>query len=168
MTKFVLIVVSMLVILNSCTSKVDNGSVAPDFSLKTVDGHDVRLSDRRGKLVLLHFWADYCSECRAEFPRMQKAYAQLHGQNFELIAVNTGQSRLHVEDFKEEFGISFPMLVDEVAAVAKRYQVHALPTNFIISPEGEVRDVLVGWVSEEYLQRAVTQAENEKNKVVQR
>lgn len=141
-----------------CGGKIDKGSEAPDFSLKNVEGVQVRFAQQRGKLVLLHFWADYCSECRGEFPRMQKAYLKLRGYNFELLAVNAGQSKLHVEDFKDEYNITFPMLVDEAAAVAKKYQVRALPTNFVISPDGRILDILVGWASEEYLQRLVAQA----------
>jgi len=141
-----------MVFLEGCGTKVQEGQTFIDFTLKDSDGNSVSLSGFRGKIILLHFWADYCSECRAEFPRMEEAYKRLRNRNFELIAVNAGQSKDHVQDFKEEYAITFPMLVDESASVAKLYNVHALPTNFLISPAGVILDIRVGWVSNEYLE----------------
>ena len=110
------------------------------------------MSDFRGKLIFLHFWADWCSECRAEFPRIEKAFETLQGDtDFVILSVNAGQSKYHVEDFKEEFHIRFPMLVDEYAKSAKLYNIKGLPTTLIIDPNGNIVDIHVGWITEKYI-----------------
>lgn len=129
------------------------GQDAPKFTLPRVPQGTYSIDDIKGKTVLLHFWADWCASCRAEFPRLQKAYQQLKEQNFEIVAINSGQSPQHVQDFIDEYGITFPMLVDESTEIAKKYQVKGLPMNFFIGPDGSVRKVIIGWVTE-------TQVEN--------
>lgn len=146
----------LLFVLPGCGTKIEVGKPAPDFTVTDLQDKPVKLSDYRGKLVFLHFWADWCSECRAEFPRIEHAYEALKNDSeIAIISVNAGQSKYHVEDFKEEFGLTFPMLVDEYAKSAKLYQVEGIPTTFVIDPNGKIADIHVGWITEKYIFDAV-------------
>jgi len=146
----------LLVFLIGCGTKIEVGKPAPDFTVTDLQDKPVKLSDYRGKLIFLHFWADWCSECRAEFPRIERAYEALKNDTgFVILSVNAGQSKYHVEDFKEEFGLMFPMLVDEYAKSAKLYQVEGIPTTFVIDQNGTIVDIHVGWITEKYIFDAV-------------
>ena len=149
---FLLPLFLLVLLLPGCGNKIEVGKKAPDFTVTDLQGNSVHLSDFRGKLIFLHFWADWCSQCRAEFPRIEKAYEALKNDtSFVILSVNAGQSKYHVEDFKEEFGIQFPMLVDEYARAAKLYNIKGLPTTLIIDPNGTIVDIHVGWITEKYI-----------------
>lgn len=122
------------------------GFIAPDFTLTTLDGDQSRLSDLRGKVVLLNLWASWCGPCRAEMPAMQRLYDRYQGQGFEILAVNaTNQdSRQAAAAFVEEYGLTFPILLDIDGTVSAQYLLRALPTSFFIGPDGVIRDVVVG------------------------
>ncbi len=147
------IITLFLMIMMGCGDRMPEiGEQAPDFILNDVHGREVSLNDFKGKLVFLHFWGDWCSECRSEFPVMQTAYEQFGDETqAEIICVNVGQSKYHVEDFRIEFNVTFPMLVDEFAKTAKRYKIKGIPTTFVLSREGVILEVYVGWLTEQYI-----------------
>jgi len=124
---------------------------APDFALQDASGKMHQLNEYRGKWVLLHFWADWCASCRAEFPKLQAAWESFRSLKVVIIAVNAGQTAEHVQEFRDEFGTTFPMLIDEKAAVADKYGVRGLPMNFLVGPEQKVRRVILGWIDEKQL-----------------
>jgi peroxiredoxin len=145
--------------LFSCSSSprnsVEEGDIAPDF--KTVNGMDdlISLSEFQGKKVLIHFWADWCAECRAEFPKLEKAYQKYKMYNFEIIAINVGQSKNHVQSFVDEFNLTFPMLLDEHSEIAKQYGIRGLPTNFFIDEYMVVTKMIIGWVDEKQINQII-------------
>lgn len=147
------IITLILMFFQGCGDRMPEiGEQAPDFILNDVDGRKVSLNDFKGKLVFLHFWGDWCSECRSEFPVMQTAYEQFGDERkAEILCVNVGQSKYHVEDFKIEYNVTFTMLVDEYAKTAKRYKIKGIPTTFVLSPEGVVLEIYVGWLTERYI-----------------
>ncbi|WP_028784519.1 peroxiredoxin family protein [Thalassobacillus devorans] len=123
---------------------LEKGQKAPDFELKTMEGETVKLSDYRGKKVMLNFWATWCPPCRAEMPDMQKFY---ENKDIEILAINltqTESSRDDVGKFVEEFGLTFPILMDENAAVANQYQIKPIPTSYFIDSEGYIQYVALG------------------------
>lgn len=122
------------------------GEKAPDFVVQTLDGQQHKLSAYRGKTVLLHFWTDWCESCRKEFPKIQAYYQTLGGADFEVLAVNVGQSADVVRSFQQEFGVTFPMALDPQGTLGQQYEVRAYPTNYVINPEGIVIRRIVGWV----------------------
>ena len=132
------------------------GFLAPDFTLETLDGESVTLSDLRGQAVLVNFWATWCPPCRAEMPAFQKAYQDYEDQGFAIIAVNaTSQDNsADVAAFIEEFGLSFPVVLDNEGAVNQLYQVRSLPTSFFIDKEGVISEVVIGGPIAEALIRA--------------
>ncbi len=136
------------------------GFPAPDFRLRTLDGQVVQLSQLRGRVVIINFWASWCPPCRAEMPALQRVYEAYHDQGLELLAVNlTPQDRLpDIEAFVHKHGLTFPILLDEEGAVAQQYRVHAVPTTYFVDREGVIRDVVFGGPMAEALLRTRVEA----------
>ena len=132
------------------------GFLAPDFTLETLDGESVTLSELRGKAVLLNFWATWCPPCRAEMPAFQQAYSDYKDKDFVILAVNaTLQDNLgDIADFTEEFGLSFPIPLYVEGEANRLYQVQSLPTSFFIDKEGIISEVVIGGPIAEALIRA--------------
>lgn len=131
---------------------LEQGNQAPDFELTTVDGETVRLSELRGEKILLNFWATWCPPCRAEMPDMQK----YHEEDNEgiILAVNlleTEQSFRQVDDFLQEYGITFRILMDENTEVSSLYSAFALPTSYLINKEGIIHTKAIGTINYDYL-----------------
>ncbi len=131
------------------------GHLAPDFSLFDLDGNSLKLSDYRGKKVLVNFWATWCPPCKAEMPYMQEMYEKYHAEGFEILAVNstvTEKSRDNVVDFVAEYGLTFPIPMDEKNRVSSDYEILSFPTSFFIDSDGVIRSLTVGGMSKEYLE----------------
>ena len=122
------------------------GQEAPDFTISDIDGNPVTLSQLRGKVVLLAFWASWCPRCMEEMAFLQGLYTGFSGE-LEVLAINQETQNLsatHVAKLKEEIeglGIEFPILLDKELAVWKSYCINALPTSVILDKEGLVRFV---------------------------
>jgi cytochrome c biogenesis protein CcmG/thiol:disulfide interchange protein DsbE len=131
------------------------GFLAPDFSLSDSKGKQIRLSDYRGRPVLVNVWASWCAPCKAEMPAMQRAYTDYQGRGFEILAVNsTSQDSFEsASAFAQANGLSFPILYDSQADVARQYQIQSLPTSFFIDNDGMIRDVVIGGPMSEALLR---------------
>ncbi|RPF55899.1 TlpA disulfide reductase family protein [Aquisalibacillus elongatus] len=127
------------------------GSQAPDFELKTLEGETVKLSDYRGKRVMLNFWATWCPPCRAEMPDMQKFYEE---KDVEILAVNlysTEDSMEDVEEFVDEFGLTFQIPIDEDDDVSIEYQIMAYPTSYFVDSQGIIRHKSMGAMNYEMM-----------------
>ncbi len=114
---------------------------AVDFSLASIDGKQVRLSDMRGKVVLLNFWATWCPPCKAEMPDMEAIYRE-NGEthNFVILAVDVEEEAELARAFGKQYGLTFPLLPDPDGRVSNnRYFIRTLPTSFIIDRSGNVR-----------------------------
>ena len=122
------------------------GFPAPDFTLDTLDGSQMTLSDFRGKVVMVNLWASWCPLCRAEMPAIEQIYQENKDQGFEVLAVNTTyqDSESAAAQFVQEFGLTFPILLDRNGTVSKRYQLQALPTTYFIDRQGIIRTVAPG------------------------
>lgn len=132
------------------------GFLAPAFTLSTLDGREMALDDLRGKAVLINVWATWCPPCRAEMPAMQRIYEEYREQGFEILAVNsTAQDTLaNLDPFIVEYGLTFPILLDQQGDVTRLYRVLSLPTSFFVGPDGIIREVVVGGPMDEALLRA--------------
>ena len=130
------------------------GQPAPDFALHSLDGQVVRLSDFRGRPVLVNFWATWCGPCRAEMPDLQAVYAE-QKDSLVILAVNVegmapDLARGLARDFRDELGLTFPILLDSPNGdVFHQYKLKGLPDSFFIDREGILREVVFGPMSRE-------------------
>jgi peroxiredoxin len=117
-------------------------ALAPDFRLASPDGTSMALSDLRGKVVLLNFWATWCPPCTGEMPDLNSLYRQ-HGneKDFVVVGVNLRERPVEVASFARERGIAFPLLLDRDGHVTGQdYRIRTLPASVIIDREGRIRD----------------------------
>lgn len=124
--------------------EVNSLQVAPDFALKTIQGKKIQLSDYKGKVVLLSFWATWCPPCRKEVPdfvRLQNEYGR---QGFAVIAVAVGDSRQHVEDFVDRNGMALAVGLGDYKLRQLYGGVNSLPTNFLVGRDGRVHYKIPG------------------------
>lgn len=132
------------------------GFLAPDFTLETLEGESVTLSDLRGQVVLVNFWATWCPPCKAEMPAFEQAYQDYADKGFVLLAVNAIQqdSVPAIDIFKANNGLSFPILLDTDSSISRAYQVQSLPTSFFVDKDGVISEVVIGGPMAEALIRA--------------
>jgi peroxiredoxin len=114
------------------------GIEAPDFQLKDLQGHTVKLSDFRGKKVMLNFWAPWCPPCKQEMPEMQK-FHEAAGNEVSILAVNI-DPQYNSAKFLGKMGITFPILLDGEDKVNTQYGVMTIPTTFFIDEKGIIQD----------------------------
>jgi len=131
------------------------GFLAPDFELKTTTGEAIKLSDLRGQAVLVNLWATWCPPCRAEMPAIEKVYNEYKDDGLVVLAVNmTYQDTFsNIAPFVDEYGLTFPILLDETGSVGKDYQLRSLPSSFFVDRKGIIREVVIGGPMAEALLR---------------
>lgn len=129
---------SLAALRNIGMTVFDEPVEAPDFTLNYLNGEEVSLSDFRGKVVFLNFWATWCGPCRVEMPSMNDLHADLKDENFVLLAVNQQEEPSVVADFVEEQGYDFPILMDRNGRTSYQYGIRGIPTTYIIGPDGNV------------------------------
>jgi peroxiredoxin len=120
------------------------GSPAPEIVLKDLQGRDVKLSDLRGKVVLVNFWATWCKPCKEEMPAMQASYDKLRDKGFVVLAVNELEDTARVAEHIRTHGHTFEVVMDHNNEVANMYGVVGLPASFLIDPQGIVRERISG------------------------
>ncbi len=130
----------------------EEGAAAADFTLETLDGTTISLQGLRGTPVMVTFWASWCGPCRVEIPHMVALYGESAERGFEILAVNMGDSPGQAQEFAEEMGMTFPVLLDRHGEVAYAYHVHGIPTSVFVDAEGIIRHVHVGTLSAADLQ----------------
>ncbi|HEX8990314.1 MAG TPA: redoxin domain-containing protein [Anaerolineales bacterium] len=122
------------------------GFLAPDFSLADPQGTRYSLAALRGRPMLINIWATWCPPCRAEMPTIEQYYRQYRQQGLVVLAVDaTSQDNpLDIVPFTQQYGLTFPILLDETGDVARRYQLESLPSSFFINRDGSVAEVVIG------------------------
>ena len=125
--------------------------MAPDFTVQMFDGKTVKLSDLKGKVVLLNFWATWCPPCRAELARVEKEIIEkFKGKPFVFLPISRGEKRDAVAAFREKMGYSFPMGLDTDSSIYNKYAVTYIPRNFLIDKRGKVVKASVGYDEAEF------------------
>lgn len=119
-------------------------SPAPDFTLRDLAGDRVTLSHLKGRVVFLNFWATWCPPCREEMPSMERLHQTHKGRGLLVLAVNLQESPNLVRKFARNFGLSFPILLDETGEVSSAYGARALPMTFLIDTNGSIAARAVG------------------------
>jgi thiol-disulfide isomerase/thioredoxin len=127
-----------------------------DFSLEDLSGQSVQLCDHRGKVVLVNFWATWCSPCREEMPLLQDYYFAHKDQGFVLIGINVSDRPDEVADYVEEAGYTFPIWLDPPGNILIDLKVNGLPASLLIDREGHLRRKWIGPLTEEVLEAEIT------------
>ena len=131
------------------------GFLAPEFALENGKGETVRLSELRGRPVVVNVWTSWCPPCREEMPALQRVYRDYQDKGVVILGLNsTSQdTREAALSFAAEQGLTFPILLDESGEATRLYQVRALPTTFFIDGQGIIQDVIAGGPMSEALLR---------------
>ncbi|HEY5643367.1 MAG TPA: TlpA disulfide reductase family protein [Woeseiaceae bacterium] len=131
--------------VTSIASSGLEGRPAPDFALKSATGENLRLSEYRGDVVMINFWATWCGPCRQEMPLLDELYGRYQRVGFNLLGVNIDDDSGRAMAMIEELGVSFPVLFDSRKEVSRLYEVEAMPVTVIVDREGTVRYVHHGY-----------------------
>ena len=127
------------------------GNIAPDFTLGSNRASRVSLSELRGKVVILNFWASWCPPCRHEVPALQSIHNDFGPQGVVVLTVNEGEKLENVERFAHDNGVSFTVWLDEDRWAGNIYQVRSIPTTYFIDAEGIIQDIQIGSMSREQI-----------------
>ena len=133
-----------------------DGLPLPDFTLTDMQGNSHTLSDYKGKVVMLNFWATYCGPCIKEMPSMQRLKEKMTGKPFTILAVDMAEESADVSAFlsKHNIKVDFPLLLDPDGTVVEQWMISAVPTTFILDPTGKIRYALYGgleWDNDEVI-----------------
>jgi len=126
---------------------------APDLTLQSLDGQQVSLSQYKGSVVLVNFWATWCPSCKREIPALEAAYQANKDQGFVILGVDVGEPRQVVQTFATGMGISYVVLLDEQEKMLVRYGGLGLPMSVLVDREGIIRERHIGELSGTELKR---------------
>ncbi|MFZ4816569.1 MAG: cytochrome c biogenesis protein CcdA, partial [Phototrophicaceae bacterium] len=129
---------------------IEVGQTAPDFSAFTHTGEEIRLSDLRGKVVLLNFWATWCGPCRVEMPDLEDA-ALRYGDQLVILGINNRETATQISDFADEIGVTFPLLLDLQGNLQDGFAIRSYPTTLLLDAQGIIVDKHLGFLSAEQL-----------------
>jgi peroxiredoxin len=118
---------------------------APDFTLRSVDGQNLRLQEQRGHVVLVNFWATWCGPCRQEMPHLNRLYEKYRASGLVLLGVNVDDDTRNAIGVASKLGLKFPVLPDADKNVSKQYALSAMPSTVLIDRDGRVRYVHRGY-----------------------
>ncbi len=137
-------------VIGTVVSKIapEIGAQAPDFALRDLGGNEIRLSDYRGRTVLLTFWATWCGPCRLEMPAFEDRYQELKDDGFIVLGLNFDEPVEDVRAFRDELGLSFPLLLDPGGSVQRLYRIRGYPSSIFVDPQGVVRVIHIGLITE--------------------
>lgn len=134
------------------------GQAAPDFALRRGDGSIVKLSDLRGNVVWVNFWASWCVPCKKELPDIQKLYDEKHADGFEVLAVNWKDDRETAQRFFDSRSLSLPLLFDPAGKVYDQYRLQGLPDSFFIDRDGKIAALQFGFLTEDKMRQRLKTA----------
>ncbi len=129
---------------------------APDFSLKSSAGKNLKLSEYRGDVVMINFWASWCGPCRQEMPLLEELYQQYESLGFTILGVNVEADSTKAKDMLKSIPVSFPVLYDTTSKVSKLYDVVAMPSTVLVDRDGNMRYLHQGYkpgYAEQYQQQ---------------
>lgn len=158
----IVFILAALVFLAACFPLADSLSgpapeldaVAPDFTLNDLTGTRITLSDLRGQVLLLNFWATWCGPCRVEMPAIQERYNE---GGFAVLAINFDESADKVQGFADELELSLPILLDPGGKIQEFYRVRGYPSSYFIDADGVIQFIHIGEMSKEDIENYLVQ-----------
>jgi thiol-disulfide isomerase/thioredoxin len=144
-------VASESTLIDKGSGRPANGEIAPDFSYTLADGNVQKLSELRGKRVVVNFWATWCLPCREEMPELQ----QVANENSDLVVlgVNRNEAPAAIAEFGNEVGVTFPLIADPAGDIGDRYRAISLPITYFINSDGTINSSQLGGLSSELLSK---------------
>jgi peroxiredoxin len=124
---------------STATAATAVGSPAPDFTLRVLDGPNLRLQEQRGKVVLVNFWATWCGPCRKEMPHLNRIADKYRSSGLVLLGINVDDDVRNAADLAAKLGVKFPVLFDTDKKVSKLYDLNSMPSTLVIDRNGRVR-----------------------------
>jgi len=137
-------------------SPVGQQVMAPDFELPDTEGRMHRLSDYRGKTVIINFWTTWCPPCREEIPSMNRAWNTLQQEDVVILAINMGEDEDTIFIFTADYPADFPLLLDREGEVIASWPVKGLPTTYVVAPDGRIAYRAIGgreWDDPEFIRK---------------
>ncbi len=131
--------------VGSANAAVQMSAAAPDFTLRSVGGANLRLQEQRGQVVLVNFWATWCGPCRQEMPHLNTLYSKYRSSGFVLLGVNIDDDPRAAADLATKLGVRFPVLLDTDKKVSRVYDMSAMPATLLIDRDGRVRHIHRGY-----------------------
>ena len=144
MSKFLLILLMSMWIVAPANAASIQGK-APNFTLKSNTGKNVKLSELRGQVILLNFWASWCGPCRQEMPLLEKLHKRYSALGFTVLGVNVEEDPRKAKTLLKDISVSFPILFDTSNKVSKEYNVSAMPSTVMIDRDGNMRYLHKGY-----------------------
>jgi len=136
----------LVVFLSSLSAQaLSIGDTAPDFTLKSLQGKNLKLAEQRGQIILINFWASWCGPCRKEMPILQNLHTKYQDLGVAVWGVNVEQENQAGRDFLADLNLSFPIFFDQTNTISANYQVEAMPTTVIVDRDGKVRYIFRGY-----------------------
>ena len=133
----VLLAGSMLLSLPAAAFELNQP--APDFTLKSMDGENIKLSEMAGNVVLINFWASWCGPCREEMPLLNELHNKYEPLGFTVLGVNVEEDPKNARGFLKNFPVDFPVVLDNLNEVSRQYNVIAMPTTVVVDRDGNGR-----------------------------
>jgi peroxiredoxin len=145
MKRIVIAVVASFFVMSAAQAGLVEG-VAPDFTLKSRSGENMKLSEFRGDVVMINFWASWCAPCRKEMPLLEDMYKKYNDLGFVLLGVNVEEDSSNANDLLREIPVSFPILFDDKNEISKLYKVVAMPSTIMVDRDGKMRYIHHGYL----------------------
>jgi len=130
---------------STAQAAVQPQQMAPDFTLPSAEGRNLRLAEQRGQVVLINFWASWCGPCRVEMPHLNRLHEQFKAGGFVVLAVNIDDDPRHGAATAARWGLRFPVLLDADKAVVRRYDLGTMPSTVLVDRDGRIRHLHRGW-----------------------
>jgi len=137
--------IALLVLASMESHAVAVSDSAPDFTLKSLEGSNLRLEEYRGQVVLLNFWASWCGPCRQEMPLLDRLHHRYEDTGFAVLGVNVEGEPTPAQEIVDKTNVTFPILIDDGQKVSEMYNLQAMPSTVVIDRDGVVRYIHLGY-----------------------